>query len=136
MRECPKCHYVDPPNWRAPPFGPDFDYVRLDEFHELMPQVARELLGKGKAAIAYDELHAYRSSGKYVYRIWLPIWRAYNGETRSWADVRRTKMYDSAGRTDKKAWAKMLKVIGSRKKRLSLSADLASFSDETKKETD
>ncbi len=115
MRQCPKCGHIDPPNWRPPPFGPDFDYVRFDEFRELLPDLADEIAHGG---IGFDELYAYRASKtrKYVYRVWLPIWRAF-GEGRPWAVARRTKMYDSAGRTDKKAWGRMLSVMGKRRRK-------------------
>src|SRR5712692_4351457 len=98
MRECPKCHFVDPPNWRPPPHYPSLDYVRWDEFEELMPELAVLLL-PGKEI--EDELYVYHRSkakGKgsgYVYRCWKPIWRAYGHE--GWRAVRGARLYDTAG---------------------------------------
>ncbi len=109
MRECPKCHYIDPPNWRHPPHFPDVDYVRYDEFLELHPDLAKGLKPGGTVE---DELHVYRLSrtSRYVYRMWKPIYKAMGGD-KSWSQARRTKMYDAEGRLDKAQYRRLLRVM-------------------------
>src|SRR5213593_2172041 len=105
MRQCPKCDYVDPPYWRPPAFNPDVDYMRGDEFKEVMPELA-EVLKPGK--FSKDDRYAYYLSrtGRFVYRMWLPIYNSFGGDGKAWSHHRRTKMYDRAGRLNQTAWKK------------------------------
>jgi hypothetical protein len=109
MKECPSCHYIDPPNWRHPPHYPDFDYVRFDEFSELLPDLAK---GMQPQDVREDDIHVYRrtKTGKYVYRIWKPIWNAFGPG--GWTQFRKTKMYDAAGRLNKANWKLVLGNMG------------------------
>lgn len=108
MRECPKCHYLDAPNWRPPRWQPDLDYCRFDEFQDILPDLAIKLL-PGKTV--EDELYVYRRSktGKFVYRVWGVIFRAWGHG--KWSDFRKTKMYDTAGRLRKDSWERLQKVV-------------------------
>src|SRR5438309_11822724 len=117
MRECPNCHYLDHPSWRHPAHYPDLDYCRFDEFLEILPDLASQLL---PGETIEDPLYVYRRSnsvmrnhkptgGKYVYRVWKPIFRAWGDQ--GWSHFRKTKLYDSAGRLNKGAWQKLLTVV-------------------------
>ncbi len=108
MRECPKCHYLDPPNWRPPPHYPDLDYCRYDEFLEILPDLAKDLR---PGRTTEDELYVYRRSktGKYVYCVWKVIYRTWGPG--GWSQFRKTKMYDSAGRLNREAWQRLSRVI-------------------------
>src|SRR3972149_415797 len=108
MRECPTCHTVDHPSWRPPPHYPDLDYCRFDEFTEIQPELAQKLMPKFTVE---DEIYVYRRSatGKYVYRVWKPIFRAWGAE--GWSHFRKTKMYDSAGRLRRESWQKIMRII-------------------------
>jgi hypothetical protein len=116
MRECPRCHFLDPPNWRHPAHYPDLDYCRYDEFLEIQPELARKLVPDSEVE---DELYVYRRSkqtrtkkgdrgGKYVYRVWKPIFNAWGDQ--GWSHFRKTKIYDSKGRFNKEAWQKLLSI--------------------------
>lgn len=40
MRVCPKCGYVDPPEWRPHKHRFDVDYTHIGEFQGLSPKLA------------------------------------------------------------------------------------------------
>jgi hypothetical protein len=112
MRQCPKCLHIDPPYWRHPAFFPDLDYVRLDDFEMMMPEFAAKL--KDGAVYVEDELYVYKKGprSKWVYRIWKPIFNAFNPDgTAPWSQIRKQKFYDKAGRLDKNHWGKVLKSM-------------------------
>jgi len=114
VRECPKCHYVDPPYWRTPPFFSEVDYMRFDEFQQLLPMIAEQLRPGGYAD---DEIYHYHLSGtsRYVYRVWKPIWKALAPQG-TWRELRQAgkKFYDRDGRMNKNSFTKLLKAMNSR----------------------
>jgi len=43
MRVCPKCGFVDPPQWKHSKYSYWIDNIRLEDFRELYPELAKEL---------------------------------------------------------------------------------------------
>ena len=107
MKECPKCGHIDPPYWRAPPHYPELDYVRPEDLAEMDPDLFKQL----RPGLPIEQsVYVYRmtETGKWVYRVWLPIWKAFGPG--GWSQFRKTKMFDSAGRVRKDSWARLLKA--------------------------
>lgn len=73
MRVCPKCLYVDPPEWRHSYYRPWIDITAFDQFEALLPDLAKQLLPNGKfeKRIVEDDLYKYRlnKTGNIVERI-------------------------------------------------------------------
>lgn len=111
MKECLKCGYVDPPYWRSPPHYPELDYVRPEDLKVFDVELSK-LLQKGIPVERDGDPNVYRltETGKWVYRVWKPIWKAFGPG--GWSQFRRTKMFDSAGRLRKDNWAALLRSKG------------------------
>ncbi len=109
MKECPNCGHIDPPYWRSPPHYPELDYVRPNDLAVFDPDLFK-LLVKAVPFERDGDPNIYRISetGKWVYRIWKPIWSAFGPG--GWTQFRRTKMFDSAGRLKKDNWAALLRA--------------------------
>lgn len=43
MRVCPKCGFIDPPQWKHSKYSYWIDNIRLEDFRELYPELAKEL---------------------------------------------------------------------------------------------
>lgn len=76
MRVCPKCGFVDPPEWKNLHFQLYHEYMTLEDFKQLYPQMAELLLEQqqkvGTKNIIFDEKkhHAYHlTKASYVHRV-------------------------------------------------------------------
>jgi hypothetical protein len=122
MRECPRCHFVDPVYWRHPAFYPELDYLRTDDFetawkmaNEQYPVIPRVILEPQKYTIDEITRSAYYLSKtkKWTYRVWLPIYNAFgsDGGGAPHSKIRGSKFYDSAGRVNATAYGRLLKAM-------------------------
>jgi len=59
MRVCPKCKYVDPPEWRHSKFSYWIDFCLWEDFKKLKPELAKDLENHPMAVIE-DEDYLYR----------------------------------------------------------------------------
>lgn len=74
MRVCPKCGYHDPIEWKNLHFQLYHEYMTLEDFQQLYPKLAAELLQKqekvGTKNIAFDEYNGYHlTKAGYVHRV-------------------------------------------------------------------
>jgi len=58
MRVCPKCGFVDPPEWRHSRYSYWIDFCKTEDFKCLEPEMAKELLN-GKKTVE-DKNYVYR----------------------------------------------------------------------------
>lgn len=58
MRICPKCGFIDPPEWKHCKFSYHIDTIRLEEFINTYPNLAKNLHNGGD--ITEDENYYYR----------------------------------------------------------------------------
>jgi len=61
MKVCPKCGYIDRSHWRQNRWRTNVEFLPIDEFNSLYPNLLEELQ-KGHLIVT-DKLHAYRTSG-------------------------------------------------------------------------
>jgi len=61
MRVCPKCGYVEPPEWRHSRYSYWLDICKLGDFEKLHPKLATTLKHQD---FAEDEDYVYRLMGK------------------------------------------------------------------------
>jgi hypothetical protein len=120
MRECPRCHFVDPAYWRHPAFYPELDYTLFEDFPKSIELASDQLdlkipelrLEPGKYLVEAEVTNsAYYLSrtGKWSYRVWLPIYRAFaEGNAAPHSKIRAAKFYDSSGRINKTAYSRLL----------------------------
>lgn len=68
LRVCPKCAYVDPPEWRHSKFSYWIDFCQYEDFKKLHPKLAMDLEANPK--LAEDKHYIYRltKTGKRVHR--------------------------------------------------------------------
>ena len=57
MRVCPKCGFVDPPEWKHSKYSYWIDNCTLDDFRHLEPELAKIIEVKGSAE---DQNYVYR----------------------------------------------------------------------------
>ncbi len=76
MRECPKCHYVDPPYWLAHFKDREKDIIHLDDFQLIAPELYREVLASHGVFIQGPYAYRIPRGNKVVYRLWLPLYKA------------------------------------------------------------
>ena len=57
MRVCPKCGYIDPPEWKHSKYSYWIDNCLLEDFRRLQPDIARILEAQGSAE---DRYYIYR----------------------------------------------------------------------------
>jgi len=60
MRVCPKCEYVDPPEWRHSKFSYWIDFCLFSDFERLEPELAKQL--KDGKKVVQDKLYLYRAT--------------------------------------------------------------------------
>lgn len=75
MRCCPKCGYIDPPEWRRFPWKWDVDFCKTEDFKILHLDLYEKLVAGHE--IVFDNNFAYRFSGKaklVVWRVWIKLW--------------------------------------------------------------
>ena len=65
MRVCPKCGFVDPPEWKHSKYSYWIDNCLFEDFQQLNPELAKEL---EKAGNARDIYYIYRLT-KNKYRV-------------------------------------------------------------------
>lgn len=66
MRVCPKCGYIDPPQWRTSIKG--YSYTEYENFKELHPDLAKKVTSQ-KHVISKDNLYVYHlTRGGFVER--------------------------------------------------------------------
>lgn len=78
MRVCPKCGYVDPPEWRGDRWRWEKDYCTLEDFKRLHADLAAQLLDGHR--VVTDFHFAYRLRGRarnYVERIWIKLYETF-----------------------------------------------------------
>jgi len=77
MKICPKCGFVDPPEWRNLHFQLYTEYMKLEDFEQLYPQLAAQL--KANPYIIFDKYNAYHlTKAGYVHRV--PKYLCSNGK--------------------------------------------------------
>lgn len=57
MRVCPKCKFVDPPEWKHSKYSYWIDNIKVEDFEKLQPNLIGDLLTKGHTK---DEDYVYR----------------------------------------------------------------------------
>jgi hypothetical protein len=88
MRECPKCHYVDPPWWRNRLFDYETDICRLEDMEKIDLDLMCQLILNPKGVTKDQYVYKLTKTG-WVYRIWKPLF-----EVRGWNPQ---KYYDPVG---------------------------------------
>ena len=63
MRVCPKCGYIDPPEWRHLRWSYWIDFCTREDFSRLQPNIMARLLNGEKLAKDKAEIYIYRLSG-------------------------------------------------------------------------
>jgi len=58
LRVCPKCKYIDPPEWKHTKYSYHIDNISLENFQRLYPHLAKNLKTGGD--ITEDEDYYYR----------------------------------------------------------------------------
>lgn len=59
MRVCPKCGFIDPPEWKHAKWSYHIDTISLDNFKQLYPELTKKLLESG---LVEDPHYVYRIS--------------------------------------------------------------------------
>lgn len=68
MKVCPKCGYRDPPEWRNLHFQLYTEYMEMEEFERLYPDLAERL--KSNPYLVQDQHNAYHlTKAGYVHRV-------------------------------------------------------------------
>ena len=90
MRECPQCHYVDPPYWRNRLFDYEVDICNIEDVFTMDSDLYLEILSKpiGSTIVKYPYCYRITKTG-WVYRIWESLFKV-----RGWSPK---KYYDGAG---------------------------------------
>jgi hypothetical protein len=70
MRVCPKCGFIDPPEWKHVKWSYHIDSCSLDNFQRLHLELAEKLL---KSDLTEDSLYVYRLSRSHKGK-GIPIW--------------------------------------------------------------
>ena len=58
MRVCPKCGYIDPPEWKHIPFSYYLDGCAFEEFKLIKPNLASQIIN----GLVDDDIYVYRLS--------------------------------------------------------------------------
>jgi len=70
MRICPKCGFVDPPEWKNLHFQLYHEYMIFDDFQRLYPQLAARLKQNPKIIFDDKKQNAYHlTKAGYVHRV-------------------------------------------------------------------
>lgn len=90
MRECPKCHYIDPPYWRNRLFDYEVDICKIEDLETIDIDLMMQLLiNKTGTTITKGEYCYKLTKTGWVYRIWLSLFKV-----RGWNPQ---KYYDGSG---------------------------------------
>lgn len=126
MRECPRCHFVDPVYWRHPAFYPDLDYTLFEDFPKTIELANDQLEHKilelelRPGSYVYDPVtnssYYLSRTRKWTYRVWQPVYRAFGGDTDGTGSaphskIRQSKFYDSSGRVNRTAYSRLLAAM-------------------------
>ena len=82
MKECPKCGYQDPPYWRAAFTDVEKDVIKFEDLLFIDKELAVKLV-KGKDVIFGSNAYRLTKTGKWVQRMYLPIYKA-RGKSFRW----------------------------------------------------
>ncbi len=88
MRECPKCHYVDPPYWRNRLFDYEVDICKLEDLQSIDVDLMCQIILSPKTTLKGEYVYKLTKTG-WVYRIWKPLF-----DVRGWNPQ---KYYDGSG---------------------------------------
>jgi len=90
LRECPNCHYVDPPYWRNRLFDYEVDICNIEDVFQISFDLYLKLVTAPKHATIFESPYCYRlTKTGWVYRIWESLFKV-----RGWSPQ---KYYDGAG---------------------------------------
>jgi hypothetical protein len=71
MRECPQCHYVDPPYWRNRLFDYEVDICNIEDVFSMNPDLYIKLLSVPRGTTVTELPYSYKvTKTNWVYRIW------------------------------------------------------------------
>jgi len=72
LRVCPKCGFIDPPEWRNSKFSPWIEVIYFDDLKQLHPELAEKLETNPRVT---DKDYEYYKAPKSVYaqRKWIEI---------------------------------------------------------------
>ena len=70
MRVCPKCGFIDPPEWKHAKWSYHIDTISLENFERLYPNLTEELLQTG---FTEDKDYVYRLSRSHRGK-GIPFW--------------------------------------------------------------
>lgn len=70
MRVCPKCGFVDPPEWRHSRYSYWIDFTFWDDFERMQPQISEKLKGSMGKKVVEDKDYLFKTdkSGTKVFR--------------------------------------------------------------------
>lgn len=90
MRECPNCHYVDPPYWRNRLFDYEVDICNIEDVFTMDVDLYLLLLSVPRGTTIVQSPYCYKvTRTNWVYRIWESLFRV-----RGWSPQ---KYYDGQG---------------------------------------
>jgi hypothetical protein len=90
MRECPKCHYVDPPYWRNRLFDYEVDICNIEDVYQMNPDLFIKLLSVTRGTTVVESPYCYKvTRTNLVYHIWESLFKV-----RGWSPQ---KYYDGTG---------------------------------------
>ncbi len=90
MRECPNCHYVDPPYWRNRLFDYEVDICNIEDVFQISFDLYLKIVSAPRGSTIVESPYCYRlTKTGWVYRIWESLFKV-----RGWSPQ---KYYDGSG---------------------------------------